>query len=136
MTQAIRGEIAQAIHEAEWGAGSWAEVGQLSRMKAYIRADGALAALSALQREVPDGWQLVPTNPTPEMLEAALDESGQRIEPYIAPRESGVAVECDITEEDAANINQQFKADHGNTYRAMLAAAPSFVADERGGEPS
>lgn len=102
----------------------------------------AEAVISALEAEgyviapalggVAEGWRLVPIEPTEAMLEAALDVSGQRVAPFTAERESGVATECDLSEQDAADINEQLKAAHCDVYGAMLEAspAPSIIADK------
>ncbi len=57
------------------------------------------------------------------MLEAAIDESGWRVTAYTAPRESGVAVDGDISPEDAEHINQTGRAAMASTYAAMISAA-------------
>ena len=62
--------------------------------------------------------------PTEAMLEAALDAMGERIEAYTAPRESGVALACDITEEDAAEFNAETKGNYRRLFWAMIDAAP------------
>ncbi len=76
----------------------------------------ALRALSPSPNHV-----LVPREPTEEMLEAALDATGDRILPFAAERECGVPVECDISEEDALIINEGTKAAFAEIYRAMIA---------------
>lgn len=77
----------------------------------------------------PGGWKLVPVEPTEEMLSAALDASGARIMPYTAPRESGVATECDMPDEDAERINKETMNEIANQYRAMIGAAPVMTDD-------
>ena len=52
--------------------------------------------------------RMVPVEATEEMLEATLDKMGQRVEPYTAPRESGVAIDSDIDEETA-----EYMLEHG-----------------------
>jgi hypothetical protein len=96
--------------------------------KDYLdEARAVLAAVaSKIEARVPDGWKLVPIEPTQEMLEAAFDESGWRVEPYTAPRESGVAIDSDMSEADAAEINEAGRQAHADTYRTMLAAAPTL----------
>ncbi len=77
----------------------------------------SLRALSTL----PSTHVVVPVEPTEAMLEAALDATGERILPFEAERESGVPVECDISEEDALAINEGTKAAFAAIYRAMIA---------------
>lgn len=81
-----------------------------------------------------DGWVLVPKVPTAAMLKAALDESGNEVFAYTAPRESGVAVECDLSETAAAEINELLKSSFKDTFEAMIAAAPAPPAQSGAGE--
>lgn len=67
-------------------------------------------ALPAGAVAVPDGWKLVPVEPTDEMLESALTNSGDRVAPYEAP--------------DAHDFNEQIKAQFADLYRWLLSAAP------------
>lgn len=69
------------------------------------------------------GCVVVPATATDEMLEAALDATGERAVAYVAPRECGVPVDCDISEDDARSFNDEGKKGHAATYAAMIAAA-------------
>lgn len=80
-------------------------------------ADSAIAALAAA------GFALVPRDPTGEMFSAALDATGDRVEPYTAPRECGVPMDSDITADEAAQFNEEIMQGYGKIYRAMLAAS-------------
>lgn len=62
--------------------------------------------------------------PTEAMLDAAMKEMGEYVEPYTAPRESGVAIECDISAEDAAEFNAETKGNYRRLFWAMIDAAP------------
>lgn len=76
--------------------------------------------------------------PTDAMLDAAIDAMGERVEPFTAPRESGVALECDLSAEDAAEMNAETKGRYRQIFWAMIDAAPpklqaafkACVADE------
>ena len=89
--------------------------------KALHEAENLVRALK--RPEALDGWKLVPVEPTEAMLDAALDFSGERVSAYTAPRESGVALDTDISEEDAAYFNSTAKTIYGKLYSAMLGAA-------------
>lgn len=77
---------------------------------------------SVLEHLHSHGLAVLPMEATEGMVEAALDASGQRIEEYTAPRESGVAIDGDISEADAEHFNSLLKDAHGSAYRAMTAA--------------
>lgn len=68
--------------------------------------------------------------PTPEMLKAGMDDLGWWVEPYEAPRESGVPVDSDMSAEDAAKINAMQMEVVESAFRAMLAAAPKPQGDD------
>lgn len=70
--------------------------------------------------------------PTQTMKEAALDESGARVSAYEAPRESGVPVECDISEADAEQINADLMESFADTFRAMRLAELESLTGEKG----
>lgn len=70
--------------------------------------DYAMAALAAKTEQEPDGWQLVPKEPTAEMIWAAEREQTRR---WLADRE-----------------RQRVQFEHA-LYRAMLAAAPKAPTD-------
>lgn len=91
-------------------------------------------AMTPAQTPTPVEWKLVPVEPTEEMIEAALEESGWRVEPYTSPRESGVPIECDMSVDDAAAINQAGRDAHAATFRVMLAASPTPPATQTVGE--
>jgi hypothetical protein len=78
------------------------------------------------QGAAPAGWP--PREPTEAMQDAALDEAGWRVEPYTAPRESGVAIESDISADDAASINAECRESLADIWRAMWDAAPPSPA--------
>lgn len=80
----------------------------------------ARAILFALDKA---GFAVVPKEPTDLMTDAAIDEAGWRTVPYTAPRESGVAIDSDISEEDAVALNIAAKDAMASTYRAMIGAA-------------
>ena len=61
-------------------------------------------------------------DPSPEILEAMVRASGGWVEPYKAPRESGVPVECDISDEDAAFINGEAMKTASKEFNAALDA--------------
>lgn len=82
--------------------------------------EAARAALSVL---ADNGWVVVPKEPTEAMLKAAAHELGWVVEPYKAPRESGVAVDGDMSQEDADRINKDFMETLRGQYQVMLAAA-------------
>lgn len=63
------------------------------------------AAPSAQRQQMPEGWQLVPKVPTPQMERAAFDE----LELLGTPTENGTSM-------------------RNRVYRAMLAAAPALTA--------
>jgi hypothetical protein len=88
----------------------------------------AQAEIERLSRErdtgVPEGWCVLPLEPTREMCEAAVIRDGGWLEPYTAPRESGVAVDGDLSQEDADDLNRQSCEDARLDYIAMLSAAP------------
>lgn len=114
---------ANIVVRSKMDAAGWADEPQDDQDARAITKWNTRAALQS----VPDGGEgyvLVPREPTAAMLEAALDESGWRVEPYTAPRESGVAIDSDMSEADAKEINEAGRAAHRDTYRAMLAAAP------------
>jgi hypothetical protein len=67
----------------------------------------------------------MPAEADDAMLEAALDESGARCHEHIAPRESGVPIDSDMTEEEANYINGKVKASYADMYAAMYAVAPA-----------
>lgn len=95
----------------------WARDGDYPAERARIEArrftslTQARAAIAAM-REATDA-----------MTEAALDEAGWRAEPYTAPRESGVPIGQDLTEDEAAYINNQGKTAMADSFRAMIDAA-------------
>ena len=74
------------------------------------------------RQAAPAGYVLVPVEPTAEMLRAGMDDLGWWVEPYEAPRESGVPIDSDMSAEDAAVINAQQIEVVASCYRAMLAA--------------
>ena len=74
--------------------------------------------------DVVDGWKLVPVEPTREMCEAAVRRGGGWADSYIAPRESGVPLDCDISQEDADEINRLSCTEAALDYAAMLSASP------------
>jgi hypothetical protein len=78
------------------------------------------------QGAAPAGWP--PREPTEAMQDAALDEAGWRVEPDTAPRESGVAIESDISADDAASINAECRESLADIWRAMWDAAPPSPA--------
>lgn len=80
------------------------------------------AALAA-RVAVPEGWRLVPVEPTPEMAEAFLQSAGLWVEPYVAEKESGVPIECEITKEDADEFNAVAVRGFARDYAVILAAA-------------
>jgi hypothetical protein len=85
-------------------------------------AQTAIAAhLAALSEQ---GMFVVPAEATEAMLEAAMDITGTRVAPFVAERESGVPVECDISDEDAASINEATHAAHADIWATMIAASP------------
>lgn len=107
----------------------------IQRAKEIIERSPLLrSALSQSVPAIPAGWRIVPEEPTEAMLEAALDISGQRIAPYKAQTECGIPIEDDMTEEDAAKLNEEFKAAHSDVYGAMLSAVPSLPKLEQGSE--
>jgi len=73
---------------------------------------------------------VVPLTPTAEMLRAGMDDLGWWVEPYTAPRESGVPVDNDMSPADAASINATQMAVIEGLYSAMLAAAPALPSFE------
>lgn len=106
----------------------------------FLKTAAARSALTALQR-VPDGWQLVPKEPTPEMLAETLPNTGRHHDP-LAERTAEQALfilenlkpsKYDI-ELDEHHKGRGAALDLIGDYRSMLAAAPtpSQVADERG----
>lgn len=68
--------------------------------------------------------------PTQTMKEAALDESGARVSAYEAPRESGMPVECDISEADAEQVNADLMESFADTFRAMRLAELESLTGE------
>lgn len=97
----------------------------LRQLLAY-RVRGVSSALTSPasgERDAPAGYVLAPVEPTPEMLRAGMDDLGWWVEPYEAPRESGVPIDSDMSAEDAAVINAQQIEVVASCYRAMLAAA-------------
>lgn len=88
--------------------------------------DEAIELIKRLRAGVPEGW------PTEAMIDAAIEQIGWKVEPYTAPRESGVAVECDITAEDAADLNQKFREEMKGILVEALAAAPPPPAGVEG----
>ena len=68
--------------------------------------------------------EVVDDETTPEMIRAGMDSLGWWIEPYNAPRESGVAIDSDMSEADAAFYNVQQMDAIADLYRAMRAASP------------
>lgn len=131
---------ARAIYESEHRGRPLSFEKELDYVRRHYR-DGARAALAAalpeltLHESQPKGWKLVPIEATDAMCEIALDITGERVTAYTAPRESGVAVECDLTEEDAAAINKELKGCHAEVYSAMVSAAPQHIADQEEPKP-
>jgi len=74
---------------------------------------------------------------TDEMLNAHLKATGAWVEPHEAETECGVAIECDLTQEDADQINSDQRDDLRTGYAAMLAAGPQgqSLADSSGPNP-
>lgn len=118
-------DLFEASGYCEWRLPEGAE--SEDEQELYLRCDLPTAAPApATEGE----WVLVPKVPTPEMLESALEESGQRISAYPATVESGVIVEQGLTEEEAADFNRQFKDGHAEVWAAMIAAAPQPARKE------
>jgi hypothetical protein len=105
-------EICQCMLDARFDA--------LAALDAALSAGLADAIRAQLQAT---GMALVPREPTGEMFSAALDATGERCLPYEAPRESGVALECDLSPDDAAIINQDLMRGYCVIYQAMIDAA-------------
>jgi hypothetical protein len=62
-----------------------------------------------------------PAELTDEMIEAYLRSEGEWAEPFTAERESGVAVECDLSQTDADWINSDTAARLRRMYAALSA---------------
>lgn len=88
----------------------------------YVRRADALAAVAAVR--LPGGWVALPAQATDAMAEAAVRAAGGWVEPYTAPRESGVLVESDISQADADRFNAETMAEFKTAYVQLLAAAP------------
>lgn len=72
------------------------DASSLSEAKAAAQADYERRIRSALFNPVvPEGWRPVPEEPSAEMLRAGMDDLGWWVEPYTAPRESGVPTDND-----------------------------------------
>ncbi len=98
------------IEHAEWLSSAFygtTENGILTAKIARI-ALGAITTPPAASM-VPDGWKLVPVEPTDEMVAAAMD--------------------CDDVSFDKDD-DSLFYVHHNSIYTAMLAAAPSPIASE------
>lgn len=76
---------------------------------------------------------LVPVEPTDAMLRAACEAAGWWAKPYTAPRECGVPIECDMSQEDADLINKDGMEAMRKQYKAMLAAARALTGEPEGG---
>ena len=107
-------KVARAIDPAAWEDDPDANYPLAHRRVADRRAESLTKARAAIgaMREADDA-----------MTEAALDEAGWRAEPYVAPREGGVPVGQDLTEDEAAYINNQGKTAMADSFRAMIDAA-------------
>lgn len=97
---------------AERGGSSWDDCLKAPGQKmANMYRGMARAAIEALME------------PTEEMLEAALDESGNRVTAYEPATEGGVPIECGMSDADAAEINSLMKAAFAADFRAAIKAA-------------
>lgn len=67
---------------------------------------------------IPDGWRLVPVEPTPEMLTAAARASMQHL------------IDCIFDPRRAHEVGSEemCKLTHAERYRSMIAAAPEYKA--------
>jgi hypothetical protein len=92
-------------------------------MKDLVHSTVAPAA--SVGSVIDPAWQLVPKEPTQAMLEAAVRRQGGWLTAYVAPRESGVPVDSDMSQEDADDLNRQSCEDAALDYRAMLSASPT-----------
>lgn len=82
-----------------WGSSEHSTLGALPR-RLFVRAANALEAAHPTLSGTPEGWRLVPIEPTPQMLSVAR---GQMVADMLGPH-MGPNAE--------------------NTYRVMIAAAP------------
>lgn len=72
----------------------------------------------------PDGkYRIVPVEPTPEMLTAAMDRDGAWCQPADDVREGGVIVEHGMSQADCDDLNADTMDGYREIYKLMLAAA-------------
>ena len=99
------------------------------RMEAIGKGRDALATLDriiadhipdASKMVVPDGYALVPIEPTYEMVKAAWR--------YQYLHVGATAVEADLLSENRSNNKEQFEMDC-NAYKAMLSVAPEYKGE-------
>lgn len=76
---------------------------------------------------VPDGWKLVPVEPTEAMMRAAMDRLGWTTRPTPPEYENfgSARISDGLSEEDAAQIDGELAMEFREVYRAVLAAAPA-----------
>lgn len=131
--EVVRGAVHYAENRMEWSEVE-GEIVQLLAMLIRFVTEGdqingvtppphTFTSPASGERDAPAGYVLVPVEPTAEMLRAGMDDLGWWVEPYEAPRESGVPIDSDMSAEDAAVINAQQIEVVASCYRAMLAAA-------------
>jgi hypothetical protein len=111
----IADTIREAVSEAIRSRGPSRE-GEKDLVQTAVQGNGSV---------IDPAWQLVPKEPTQAMLEAAVRRQGGWLTAYVAPRESGVPVDSDMSQEEADYLNRQSCEDAALDYRAMLSASPT-----------
>ena len=83
----------------------------------------AAAALSEAEQRVPEGWQLVPKQPTPAMAFTGINAvvRGQK---YDTPSDPLFAADLAACNGDKGAVRSM------QNYRAMLAASPALIPSE------
>lgn len=115
VARAISGHIGPEFDAAYAHKGEWtADRGSRADINAPFKSDYLEAARAAIEALM---------EPTEGMLEAALDESGNRVTAYAPATEGGVPIECGMSDADAAEINSLMKAAFAADFRAAIEAA-------------